>query len=831
MEYSVNPPLELAYNFVAFTRQHVFLTGKAGTGKTTFLHHLKEHTHKRMVVVAPTGVAAINAGGVTIHSFFQVSFGPQIPAEFRVSPGSSPEAALRGGEEKRFHREKIGIIKSLDLLVIDEISMVRADLLDAIDETLRRFRNRRLPFGGVQLLMIGDLQQLSPVIKDEEWQLLRDYYDTAYFFSSRALRKASFITIELKHIFRQTNQNIIELLNQVRQNKAGIAVLREINNRYIPDFDPPDEEGYIRLTTHNYQAKNINDAKLAELPGKEFHYIATIKGEFPEYSYPTDAELILKVGAQVMFIKNDLTPEKRFFNGKIGRITALSKETITISCPGESTPISVEPLEWMNIRYGIDDNTREITEEELGSFKQFPLTTAWAITIHKSQGLTFDKAIIDARASFAHGQVYVALSRCRTLEGMVLSSPLSSFSIKNDDTVSEFSRQAEENPPGDDQLALSKMSYLRELLMEIFDLSLLPYRLQQLQKTEREHHVQLIGNLPEKLELMIQPVRDELLPVAERFRQQLRQIMENPLVDEKDPLLLERLRKGAEWFLEKINQHLIEPLGQMAFDTDNQSIRKQVREDFRKLSETLHISRECLKNCRDGFSIEGLLRARALAALDAPDFLRLKPAAASKDFPGKHPDLYRRIIAWRKSKAEALDIDPYQILPQKTVQLLASEIPTNNNSLKNISGIGKKRIQQFGRELLDLIIAWSIEHDMDIPVEQEEEEEVSRKPAKGDSRRITLELFRSGKSPSKIAAERQLALTTIEGHLAYYVGQGVIGLENLVSAEKRNTIANYILEHERATTGEIKAALGEQISYGEIILVRTYLNNREMSTI
>jgi hypothetical protein len=676
--------------------------------------------------------------------------------------------------------------------------------------------------------MIGDLQQLSPVIKDEEWQLLRDYYETAYFFSSRALLKASFITIELKHIFRQSNLDFIELLNQVRQNKAGIAVLREINKRYIPDFDPPDEEGFIRLTTHNFQAKNINDSKLAELPDKEFHYTATIKGEFPEFTYPTDAELILKKGAQVMFIKNDLNPEKRFFNGKIGRITALGKESVTVSCPGNGDPISVEPLEWKNIRYGINDTTKEITEEELGSFIQFPLKTAWAITIHKSQGLTFDKAIIDARASFAHGQVYVALSRCRTLEGMVLSSPLSTFSIKNDDTVSEFTRQVEENPPGDDELAVSRSSYLRELLQELFDFNPFQYRLKQLLKSERDHHGQIFGNMEETIALMIKTVGDELIQVAERFRQQLRQITENPAVDEKDPLLQERLKKGAEWFLEKTEHTLIDPLGLIQFDSDNQSIKKLMKEEFRRLSEVIHISRECLKHCRNGFSIEGMIRTRAMAALDTPDFTRQKSFAPTRDYPGKHPELYRKIIEWRDLKAESLDTDPYQILPRKTLELLVLKMPMLRNDLKNIPGIGKKRIQQFGREILDLITAYCIEHEMEIPDKQEDLE--VKKPAKGDSRKLTLELFRSGKSPRKIAMERQLALTTIEGHLAYFVSLGEIGIENLVSQEKMQTIAGWLQQHEKATAGEVKAALGEQFSYGEIILVRAYLNSRAMSS-
>ncbi|MGM0377986.1 MAG: ATP-dependent DNA helicase, partial [Bacteroidota bacterium] len=393
MSFQTNPELDLAHEFVRFTDRNVFLTGKAGTGKTTFLHNLKETLPKRMIVVAPTGVAAINAGGVTIHSFFQLPFGP-------IFPGAT------GGEDNkkhRFNRQKIDIIRTLDLLVIDEVSMVRSDLLDGIDEVLRRYRRNQQPFGGVQLLMIGDLQQLAPVIRDDEWSLLRPYYDSAFFFGSRALKQTDYVSIELKQIFRQQDDAFIDVLNKIRDNRLDRKGLDILNCCHRPEVFKNDGEGYITLTTHNAQAKRINDARLKKLPGSPHTFSAQIDGNFPENNYPTDGELVLKEGAQVMFVKNDPSSEKRYYNGKIGQVTGFDESVIFVKCPGDEEAIRVKPEQWTNARYKIDQQTKEIREEVEGTFIQFPLKTAWAITIHKSQGLTFEKAIIDANAAFAHG--------------------------------------------------------------------------------------------------------------------------------------------------------------------------------------------------------------------------------------------------------------------------------------------------------------------------------------------------------------------------------------------------------------------------------------------
>ena len=396
-----NPELELAWKFIENTGTSLFLTGKAGTGKTTFLRKLQAESPKRMVVLAPTGIAAMNAGGITLHSFFQLPFAPHVPdASFQAGG----DAAYR----YRFSKEKISILRSIDLMVIDEISMVRADVLDAVDEVLQRYRRNSLPFGGVQLLMIGDLQQLAPVVKDEEWKLLSRYYRTPYFFSAQSLRGMDYFTIELTTVYRQRDNRFLDMLNSVREGRCDESVLAALNSRYLPGFNPPREKGYIRLVTHNYQAQRVNDRELERLPGRSSVFEAEVEGKFPEYLFPTEKILELKRGAQVMFVKNDSSGEHRYFNGTIGEVTEAGPGHVRVRCLQTGVELTVQPEEWSNTRYALNEETKEITEEVEGSFRQYPLKLAWAITIHKSQGLTFDRAIVDVGGSFAHGQTYVA---------------------------------------------------------------------------------------------------------------------------------------------------------------------------------------------------------------------------------------------------------------------------------------------------------------------------------------------------------------------------------------------------------------------------------------
>src|SRR5574344_649586 len=376
-----NPELRRAWDFVEHTGTSIFLTGKAGTGKTTVLRTIVEKSTKQMIVVAPTGVAAINAGGVTIHSFFQLDLAPHIPGS-------------KVNESNKFSKEKRKIIASMDLLIIDEISMVRCDLLDAIDSVLRRFRDRYKPFGGVQLLMIGDLAQLTPVVTPEDDAILSQYYDTPYFFGSKALQQINYVTIQLRKIYRQADSTFVDLLNHIREGHPTADDLATLHQRYNHDFMPNATEGYIRLTTHNRTADDYNDRVMKRLNSQPFTYEAEVDGAFPEYAYPTAFYLTLKVGAQVMFIKNDING--KYYNGKIGHVVALDKKEITVRCIGEDEDINVGPQEWENAKYSVNPDTHEIETDIQGVFRQYPLRLAWAITIHKSQGLTFDRAIIDA---------------------------------------------------------------------------------------------------------------------------------------------------------------------------------------------------------------------------------------------------------------------------------------------------------------------------------------------------------------------------------------------------------------------------------------------------
>jgi hypothetical protein len=821
MEQSTNPQLELAWEFIQHTNQNVFLTGKAGTGKTTFLHNLRKVSPKRMIVVAPTGVAAINAAGVTIHSFFQVSFGPQIPGTSEPSYYNRQEDQTHNKlQVRKMSRDKISIIRSLDLLVIDEISMVRTDLLDAIDEVLRRYRNRNKPFGGVQLLMIGDLQQLAPVVKDDEWEILRKYYDTPFFFSSLALKKSHFISIELKFIFRQSNQHFIDLLNKIRDNMADAETIKELNRRYQADFNPRDDEGFITLTTHNYQAKNINEGKLTKLKGKEQKFTAKVEGDFPEYSYPTEFVLVLKQGSQVMFVKNDSSPEKAYFNGKIGRITRLSDESIEVLCPGDLEPIDVRPEVWQNMKYGINEATQEIEEQVLGTFTQIPLKLAWAITIHKSQGLTFDKAIIDARSSFAHGQVYVALSRCRSLEGLVLSTPLSMYSIKNDDTVKGFTRHVEENPASNDDLRKSKIDFQQQLLSDLFDFNPLIRRIQQLIKVWQENKEALVGNLEDTVQKVLSSMKDNLVPVSEKFVVQLKQLtLENPDAELNEPLQ-ERLRKASAWYLEKLDVLTFQPFSEATFETDNRTVRKSVNDSVERVAEILTEKKASLSQLLITFNITTFLEVKSKAALNTIRLLKPDSRIVQTSATKKHPALYAKLVSWRMDTAEESGIDPFQVLTQKSLQLIVNELPVSRAQLKSIHGIGKVRLQLYGPSILKIIVQYLSDNDIEVQFGDEAEEPEKKKV---DTKQVTLNLYKEGKSIQKIALERGLAVSTIEGHLAHFVASGQIGIEGLVAPEKIKLIASYFGKNEEASFNDAKLELGDKVSYGELRIVREYM--------
>ena len=705
-----NDQLELAYNFVQFTDKNIFLTGKAGTGKTTFLHNLKKNSLKRMAIVAPTGVAAINAGGVTIHSFFQLPFGPFIAQELN----NGKAEGLNAQRNRKFNRDKISVIQSLDLLVIDEISMVRADLLDGIDEVLRRYKNHSKPFGGVQLLMIGDLHQLSPVIKDDDWKILKDYYTNLYFFSSKALQKAHPVCIELKHIYRQSDSQFINLLNRVRENQLNPEVLELLNQRYISNFNPSDDEGYITLTTHNSTAQQINEAKLAGIKKMAHTFTAVISKEFPEYSYPTVINLELKAGAQVMFVKNDPSREKQFYNGKIGKVTKIDNDVIYVKCPGDTWEIEVSPAEWENIKYELNPETKEVEEKVIGTFSQYPLKLAWAITIHKSQGLTFEKAVIDANSSFAHGQVYVALSRCKSFEGMVLRSPIAFNSVKTDGTVFAFTRQADENAPGEKQLLQSKFEFQRSLLFELFDFTTLKSRFFYCNRLVEEHDHVLAASVKNDLIGIKERAEKDIYAVADTFNRELHRLLGASEMPEENSVLQERVKKASAYFSEKIDTHIYSVSQKIVLETDNKAVRKSIADALDNFRKETFIKLSALKLCSGGFKTMSYLKIKTNAEIDYSNL-----AVKEKELPKAqsprgttHHELYLTLKNWRDDLAFQNNVPVYLVLPSKVLVELVQKLPSNNAGLEKIKGIGKQKVKQFGKEILEIIANYCEKNDI-----------------------------------------------------------------------------------------------------------------------
>lgn len=589
-------PYYLAEQFAMHTNRPIFITGKAGTGKTTFLRKLREQSPKNMAVVAPTGVAAINAGGMTIHSLFQLPVRTLIP---------TPQSYRQLFAEQRLTQRKRNMLYHLEMLVIDEISMVRADVLDAIDTVLRRYKYRKdQPFGGVQLVMIGDLFQLSPVVtKGEDEETMKKYYEGPYFFQAKVMKELQPIYVELDHVFRQQDQTFVSLLNEVRENQLTTQGRALLNSRYNPRFKNTDEDFHITLTTHNRSADELNERELNRLPDEPHVFEADIKKDFPANIYPTEEILTLKVGARVMFVRNDDQKPRRFYNGKIGVITDIDDGKIFVRC--DDGDIEVTRMVWENIRYREDEKTGKIDEEVLGTFTQYPLRLAWAVTIHKSQGLTFDKVIIDAARAFAAGQVYVALSRCRTLEGIVLSSKLDYVELDNDPSVLRYTDSQPSVETVNQALPKARKEYEVQLFSALFDF----HRTLSLVDQMRKVAAKAVSFNAECLPFLegLQPIFSEWQSIAEKFRPQLTKL----LLHGDKSMLRERLQAACLYFLP-----LLEPVAQQVANHPCRSKNKGDVSDFEPLlndlflvlHEKMHLMQSILKT--EEPSSESLLQAR-----------------------------------------------------------------------------------------------------------------------------------------------------------------------------------------------------------------------------
>jgi len=806
--------IQLATDFINNTSQPVFLTGKAGTGKTTFLKYIKENAVKNTAIVAPTGVAAMNAGGTTIHSFFQLPFTPFIPNAKKHSHEGNANDSHNLIRQLRLNAEKVEILQQLDLLIIDEISMVRADVLDAIDTVLRHVRSQSAPFGGVQVLYIGDMYQLPPVIKQDEWQLLSSHYTGPFFFCSQVIAIQPPVYIELSKVYRQRDEDFISLLNQVRNNELDRLGYELLQSRYSKNYIPDPQDRVITLTTHNIKADTINSEALSLIKERAWSFTATIEGTFFENSFPADEILHIKVGAQVMFIKNDMEKSKRYYNGKIGIVNKIENDKVWIeSFSGEIKQlIELKKEKWLNIKYTLNKKTGWIEEEELGSFTQYPLRLAWAITIHKSQGLTFDKVVIDAGQAFAPGQVYVALSRCRSMEGLFLISKISYNSLQSDPRIVSFAQQHQQAGEKTVLLQNASQQYDKDNFKSLFDFieaDKLILSFKNWLSETNQSKLNLTEWLPE-----LQMQWDKIIKPGRIFWQQLISIPSDSLQEGSHIQL--RIIAGTNYFIKelKIMAGIIQRSSaltdnrQLAYDHDN-----RLQELYDIISRKIYF----LEGCLSGYNRENYQKRKK-------DFIKAKLnihaySGNTSRLPGdvQHADLYKLLKAKRDDLCNELKLPVYMVCSSVSIEQMTSSLPVNLESLGKITGFGKIKIKQFGKEFINIIANYCEENSLEtnIGVLPVKKINATKNKLKPNTKLLSFELYKTGLSITDIALERKLTVSTIESHLAHYIEEGKIGIESLLDKQKISMIANAKKSSGSGTLNALKQLLPE-ISYGEI---------------
>ena len=685
---SISAEANYVLRFINQTNRSVFLTGKAGTGKTTLLKEILKSTHKNTVVVAPTGIAALNAGGVTIHSMFQLPFGGFIPdnnveGQFTESVKFESKDTLR--RHFRMSAIKKAVIQNMELLIIDEVSMLRSDLLDAIDFMLQSVRKKKISFGGVQVLFIGDLLQLPPVIRDEEWRTLRKYYKGKFFFHSHVIQQNPPLYIELSKIFRQTDEVFIDLLNNLRNNTITQSNVSFLNQYVQPNFDLKANKGYITLTTHNNKADSINLQSINDLEGISRKYKARIVDDFPDKIYPLDEYLELKIGAQVMFIKNDLSFDKHYFNGKMGVIYSLSDDEIRVHFPEENKIIEVERYEWQNIRYFVNPMTKEIEEEILGTFTHYPIKLAWAITVHKSQGLTFDKAALDVSQVFLPGQAYVALSRLRSLNGLILLSPLRMNGISNDDDVMDYATNKASTEILHSTLQNETKGYIHKFLRNSFDWHELAqewrnhkFSYLDSDKSAKSKHSKWATKQMEFCENLIGP--------ASKFMSQLDKLFRDESVDFK--FINDRIVAAYNYFFEKLDALVYELL----YKIEEVKRIKQVKQFYDELMVLEELQVNAIlrlmkaKKLIETVIDDKVISKESLNSQEIKSYKTIKVERVYEDFKRNNANLIEDkenvgLYTTKKNKAEKT--------PKKATSQITYELWIEKNSIAEIAAFEK----------------------------------------------------------------------------------------------------------------------------------------------
>ena len=687
-----NPHFQTALQYVNFTSRNIYLTGKAGTGKTTFLKFLKENCYKKLTIAAPTGIAAINAGGVTLHSLFQLPFGAFVPTR-----QNTREYTLQGIHNQqsvffniRLNKEKRRLLEELELLIIDEVSMVRADVLDAVDIILRSIRRQPgLPFGGVQMLFIGDLFQLPPVINDEEWKTLTNFYSSPFFFEAHALKENPLIYLELKKIYRQSEADFIRILNNIRNNKILPEDLEVLHKYHKPGFQPAENEEYITLTTHNAKAETINNRELKKLPGKLHTFTASVEGNFEERNYPAEYQLNLKEGAQVMFIKNDKGEERRYYNGKIGRINKIDGEYIYIKLPERRDEILLEKEIWKKVKYQFNNDSDRIEEEVTGTFMQYPIRLAWAITIHKSQGLTFEKAIIDAIDSFTAGQVYVALSRLTSLEGLVLTSKILPNCISSEERVIHFSESESAIETLQENLVEEQKDFLHRYLLEIFNWNKVLSESENFLKDFEERKIPMQEKAKKLFEELHQKIKKQQ-ETAGKFCLQLEKLMSSES-EEKYQLIHQRSEAGVHYFQEAIQTELLIPLKehyeQMKLKAKTKKYLKEVQDLaslIKRKNQQLEQSVLMSKGLVEGTEVQALLEQMKTKPEKQIAFTERKSSYTKKSKPVKG-ESHRTSLQLFKEGKNIKEIAEIRSMALSTIEgHLVSFIPTGEIEIQEI---------------------------------------------------------------------------------------------------------------------------------------------------